>query len=44
MKSLKQYIQEDDQYKEFYDVDKKNVSAARNLRIPNFKVIKAWED
>ena len=28
----------------FVDDDKKNVSAARNLNIPNLKVIKAWED
>lgn len=28
----------------FVDDDKKNVSAARNLNIPNLKVIKAWDD
>lgn len=27
----------------FVDDDKKNVSAARNLNLPNLKVIKAWE-
>ena len=28
----------------FVDDDKKNVSAARNLNIPNLKVIKAWDE
>ena len=28
----------------FVDDDKKNVNAARELNIPNLKVIKAWED
>ena len=28
----------------FVDDDRKNVSAARNLKIPNLKVVKAWED
>ena len=27
----------------FVDDDKKNVSAARELNIPNLKVIKAWD-
>ena len=28
----------------FVDDDTKNVNSARNLRIPNLRVIKAWEN